>query len=337
MKLPKAVDLFSGCGGLTQGLTDAGFSVVGAVELDAVAADTYRMNHPNTQLFQSDIRKLSATRMRETLSVSVGELALLAACAPCQGFSRLSTLNRPQAHEDPRNDLVLTITPFVKAFLPKGILLENVPGAKDSEQMSFVRRKLTRFGYKLREDVIDVADFGVPQRRRRYVVVGSLDSVPELPQQVPQRATVRTAIGFLPAPGSTGDVLHDLMARTSNRIQRLISSIPKDGGSRNALSSRQQLACHKDFRGFSDVYGRMRWDSPSPTITGGFINPSKGRFLHPEQDRAISLREGAILQGFPRDYQFPLVRGKYAVATMIGNAVPPQFARVQAELMLKKQ
>ena len=132
----------------------------------------------------------------------------------------------------------------------------------------------------------------------------------------------------LPAPGASGDEIHDLEEKRSAAIRDRIRLIPKDGGSRSALED--QLDCHTKVEGFYDVYGRMHWDRISPTITSGCINPSKGRFLHPEQDRAITLREAALLQGFPPRYRFKLDNGKYRAAELIGNALPPDLVRHHA-------
>jgi DNA (cytosine-5)-methyltransferase 1 len=269
------------------------------------------------------------------LGVAAGNLALLAACAPCQGFSRLRTLNRAGAADDDRNDLVLRVLPFITALRPRAVMLENVPGAEKAPQMADVRRRLHRLGYRFRDAVLDVADYGVPQRRRRYILIGTRGAAPEFPRLVHRRRTVRDAIGHLPDPGRSGDPLHDVASRTSPRIARLIARIPTDGGSRSALPRRIQLDCHRACDGFSDVYGRMAWDGPAPTITSGFVNPSKGRFLHPEQNRAITPREAALLQSFPASYEFSMTRGKYAAAEMIGNAVPPAFARRQARALLR--
>lgn len=333
---PTAIDLFSGCGGLTLGLKQAGYNVRAAVELDDLAAETYALNHPETHLLRSDIRKVVPAKIMCDLAIAPYDLALLAACAPCQGFSRLSTRNRPALSTDARNDLVLSVLPFAAALKPQSIMLENVPAARDSVQMAKVRGELRRLGYKFVEAVLDVADFGVPQRRKRYILLGKLELEPSFSPKVRSQATVRSAIGKLPLPTESDDALHSIGTRMSDKIRELVSRIPKDGGSRADLPPEFQLACHARSDGFRDVYGRMSWDSPAPTITGGFVNPSKGRFLHPEQDRPISLREGAILQGFGTRYKFSLRSGKYAVAKMIGNAVPPKFAMRQATALLDR-
>jgi DNA (cytosine-5)-methyltransferase 1 len=137
--------------------------------------------------------------------------------------------------------------------------------------------------------------------------------------------TVEDAIGGLPKAGQSGDPVHDMPENRTPKVLEIIRLIPKDGGSRRDLPEEFQLECHKRCNGFKDVYGRMAWKKPAPTITGGCFNPSKGRFLHPEEDRAITMREAALLQGFPRRYKFPTTENKSAVALMIGNALPPPF------------
>jgi DNA (cytosine-5)-methyltransferase 1 len=158
----------------------------------------------------------------------------------------------------------------------------------------------------------------------------------KLPAKESKRKTVRDAIGMLKRPGRSGDPLHDMKAKRDPRIMKMIRRVPKNGGSRSDLPWSMRLSCHRIFPdGFKDVYGRMRWTDVAPTITGGCINPSKGRFLHPSQHRSITLREAALLQSFPKRYRFSLSRGKFATAVMIGNALPPAFVKRHA-LAVKK-
>lgn len=328
-----AIDLFSGCGGLTQGLRDAGFTVGAAVEIDALASDTYAANHPDVKLFNADIRSISASQLMEACGIAKGELDLLAACPPCQGFSRIRLNNQKKRMDDPRNRLIDEVLRLVGEMQPKVVMLENVPNlARYTRYLNF-KREMRKLGYELVEKVLDFADFGVPQRRKRLIVLASRLGQISHPDPVEERRTVRDAIANLPADTLKRDPLHHMSEQRSERVRRLIQAIPKDGGSRTALPAELILKCHEDRDGFYDVYGRMKWDDVAPTITGGCINPSKGRFLHPEEDRAISLREAAILQGFPPGYVFSLRRGKYAAAEMIGNAIPPLFSRAQAEVI----
>ena len=146
---------------------------------------------------------------------------------------------------------------------------------------------------------------------------------------------MRDFIANLAPPRRSRDELHNYRTRPSKKVRDLIKKIPRDGGSRIALGKEHQLQCHRRLDGFWDVYGRMAWDQPAPTITGGCINPSKGRFLHPSANRAITLREAALLQTFPKSYRFSLERGRYPAALLIGNALPPEFIRRHAKALLE--
>jgi DNA (cytosine-5)-methyltransferase 1 len=330
---PVAIDLFSGCGGLTEGLEQAGFAVKGAVEIDPLAVETYQANHTAVKVWNADITTLSVEQVMQHLGLKKGELDLLAGCPPCQGFSSMRTLNGSRSVTDPRNDLVRDFFRFVEGLRPKAVMMENVPGLQLDRRMDEFITALARLGYHIDKHsvrICNVADFGVPQRRRRLMMMVSLTGpVPFAPPD-PIRRKVRDAIGDLPQPGGSGDALHDLVENRSKRICDLIQKIKKDGGSRTEFGKTEQLACHQKCDGFKDVYGRMAWDSVAPTITGGCVNPSKGRFLHPVQNRAITLREAALLQSFPKQYTFSLKRGKFAAAALIGNALPPEFVRRHA-------
>ena len=325
-----AIDLFSGLGGTSLGLRRAGFRVVAAVESHPLAAESYRLNMEDVHVWERDIRKVPARDVMERSSLARGELALLAACPPCQGFSTLRTLNGSRRIDDRRNGLLRDVTRFVRVLRPMTVLAENVPGlARDAVFEQFVD-DLDALGYAQRHAVVDVSEYGVPQRRRRLLIVASRLGWPPVGERSPRRMTVREALGGLPSAGSTGDALHEAPERRTRRIAAMIRLVPKDGGSRADLGEEHQLECHTRTDGFKDIYGRMAWDNVSPTITGGCINPSKGRFLHPEEHRAITLREAAVLQSFPADYRLSLRQGRYAAAEMIGNALPPEFVRRHA-------
>jgi DNA (cytosine-5)-methyltransferase 1 len=329
-----AIDLFSGCGGLSRGLIDAGYRVLAAVEIDENACETYRANHPDVELLTSDIRQVSAVKLMRCTGLRKGELDLLAGCPPCQGFSTLRARNGQSAAADPRNDLVDEFARLAIALRPKMIMMENVPALARYEKFIHFVQRLSANGYRVISKVLDVSDFGVPQRRKRLILSASRVGQPRLAAEAVVRTTVREAIGSLPPAGKSGDSLHDIPTkRRSARVQTMIEAIPKDGGSRHSLPGPMKLACHGRTSGFNDVYGRMRWDDVSPTITSGCSNPSKGRFIHPHEDRPITLREAAILQGFPPDYRFVVSHGKEAIALMIGNALPPKFIAAHGRAM----
>lgn len=322
---PTAVDLFSGCGGLTLGLRKAGFRVLAAVEIDSLAVRIYKANHRNVAVWETDIRGLEPSELLEKLRVNEGQLDLLAGCPPCQGFSTMRTLNGAVRVDDPRNNLLLEFQRFVEAVRPRTVMMENVPGLADDERFASFCKKLKSLGYVGKHHILDAADYGVPQRRRRLIYLAGYGVEIPFAAKTRKRKTVKDVLRDLPKAGESGDHAHDIPERRSPKVMRIIRHIPKDGGSRADLPAEFQLECHRRCNGFSDVYGRMAWNNVAPTITSGCFNPSKGRFLHPEEDRAITMREAALLQGFPVDYKFVSEIGKEALAAMIGNALPPPF------------
>ena len=213
--------------------------------------------------------------------------------------------------------------------------MENVPGLRHDWRFQKLLDRLDGWGYSFKYAVHDAAEYGVPQRRCRLILMAVASGEIDFSAPDSRRRTVRDAIGDMPPAGTSGDALHDMPERRTEKIKRLIASIPKDGGSRTQLPKKQQLKCHQKCTGFKDVYGRMAWDRVAPTITGGCFNPSKGRFLHPEEDRAITVREAALLQSFPQDYVFLPADNKTAVALMIGNALPPELIKRQARVIKK--
>ena len=327
---PTAVDLFCGCGGLTVGLKKAGFRVLGAVDIDPLSLETYRANHPEVMIWEVDIRELKVSTVKRALGLRKGALDLLAGCPPCQGFSTMRTLNGARRVEDPRNDLLFEFQRFVEELRPKAVMMENVPGLAKDRRFDEFCRFMEELGYKGEHRILNAADYGVPQRRRRLIYLAGLGEAVPFARPVRKKKTVRDAIGRLPKAGESGDPVHDMPERRTPKVIELIRRIPKNGGSRTDLPEEDQLECHKRCNGFKDVYGRMAWDEPAPTITSGCFNPSKGRFLHPEEDRAITMREAALLQGFPRRYKFLCTDNKSAIAWMIGNALPPPFIAAHA-------
>ena len=329
---PSAIDLFCGCGGMTEGLKQAGFQVLWGNDVAASPLIAYRANHPEVLVDEKDIRKIECKKLMESLDLKKGDLDLLAGCPPCQGFSSIRTNNGRYSIPDDRNDLINDYLRFVKAFCPKTVMLENVPGLKDDSRFDAFVATMTSLGYQGEWKILNVADYGVPQRRRRLIYVAAHKKSIYISEAKYDYRTVRDAIGSLPVAGESGDFMHDFPEQRTKKTQEMIALIPKDGGSRSQLPDEYVLPCHKrNPEGFKDVYGRMAWDKPSPTITGGCASPSKGRFLHPEENRCITLREASLLQGFPRNYVFPKGLPKDRLALMVGNALPVPFIYAHAK------
>jgi DNA (cytosine-5)-methyltransferase 1 len=242
----------------------------------------------------------------------------------------MRTLNGNRSNRDKRNDLLFEFLRFVEALRPKAVMMENVPGLAKNGRFKRFCARLAELGYIGEYDVLDAAKYGVPQRRNRLIYLAGFKKAVTFAKPRKKVKTVRQAIANLRAAGRSGDGLHDIPERRSPEVHRIIKRIPTNGGSRTGLSPAQQLNCHKSCDGFKDVYGRMAWDKVAPTITTGCFNPSKGRFLHPVRNRAITIREAALLQGFPKRYKFNVKHGKIALALMIGNALPPPFIAAHA-------
>ena len=325
-----AIDLFGGAGGSSLGLRRGGYEVVMSLETDRDANNTYEKNL-GVKPLAKDIRKTSISEILRCAGVRKDGVYLVVGCPPCQGFTRL---NR-NSHSDMRNGLIETFAKIATKLKPELILFENVPAAAKSIHFRRLKDILTASDYRFNYAVLNAVDYGVPQHRKRLILVAAqnTDTTPKLPEprfskkggkgKKPWK-TVRESISDLP-PIEAGehhpDVPNHVAMGATPRILKLIRNVPKDGGGRLDLPKRMWLNCHKRASGFYDVYGRMLWDAPSNTITSGCTNPSKGRFIHPEQDRAISAREAARLQGFPDWYVFEGTLS--SVSRQIGNSFPP--------------
>lgn len=335
---PTVVDLFSGCGTVTAGLKKRHFRVVAAVDIDPVACQTYRRNHKTTYLIQEDIRNVDPETIRRK---ALGPLPLdmLVVCAPCQPFSNQ---NRYKNSGDSRKELILESVRFVKALRPRLIMFENVPGLAGESFAGILVKlvaRLSALGYVCGKPTkINAADYGVPQRRHRCILFATCgQEPPKLPAATtPQgsRSTVAEALKGLrqlaTGQADESDSLHFSRNHNAIALQRL-AHIPKNGGSRLSLPPHLVLDCHKGQKGYPDVYGRMRWTDIAPTLTTGCTDVTRGRFAHPEEDRAITLREAARLQTFPDHYSFAGNAGE--IATQIGNAVPMKMIEIIAPVI----
>ena len=333
----KCIDSFSGAGGLCLGLIEAGFEVLYSFDIDSKAIATINSNPEYFKCHKAEVRNIydvNPLALLSSLNLQPGELDLLAGGPPCQGFS----VQRIGSDIDNRNHLVEEYISKVVVIRPKMFILENVPGIEGKRGHSILHNALAKVeesGYFIHERILDAQDYGVPQRRRRVVIVGERkdhDSpLFEYPKPCKSRTTVRETIASLPEPPKDGsehpDVsLHRRDKLSSKNIARLQALKPGQG--RDYLPPELLADCHKvssNVIGHRNVYGRMLWDDVSPTITARFDSFTRGMFGHPEQDRSITLREGALLQTFPVDFMF--IGNKVEVARQIGNAVPVMMAK----------
>jgi len=332
----KFFDLFCGAGGLSYGLSRAGFATVGGLDKFYPAVDTYK-----AQFGSRVIREDAFTLPPSDLGKLIGTFDVLAGCPPCQGFSSLRVSRF--GVEDVRNDLVLYYAMVVETVRPNAVLFENVPRVAKDARFAYLLKVLSENRYSFAYRILNVADYGVPQRRKRLVLIavrgagkvelpepdyGSPDSLAVRRGALKPWKTVRDAIGDLP-PVNDGechpsDPLH-CAKKLNPRYKEIIKHVPKNGGSRNSVPPEPLLPTHrKHASSFGDSFGRLRWDEPSVTITTKFYDPSTGRFVHPEQDRALTLREGARLQTFPDDYPFKGIFTR--IARQIGEAFPQLLA-----------
>ena len=305
------------------------------LDFEHYAADTFRKNFPAAEFLEEDIREVSALDVARRIS-SAGPV-LVAACAPCQPYS---SFVRPSRTLRGDRTLLLRLIPILEIVNPDLILIENVPGLDTKAPAgTFARfsKALRRLGFWLDWRVVDCREYGIPQRRRRLVLLGSRLGPIKLPPPthggvgLEPVSTVRDWIADLPAiaSGETHPTIpnHTASALTEMNLRRLKAST--QGSDRFDWPAELWLKCHADHRGHSDVYGRMSWDEPAPALTTKCTSISNGRFGHPDQDRPISVREAASLQTFPRDFVF--VGGIKNATRQVGNAVPVLLAQRMGE------
>lgn len=335
----KAVDFFCGGGGMSFGMQQAGIRVLAGIDKEAQCAKTYEANIKGAEFIQADVFQLSEQHLEKRLKLKRNDDRLiLIGCSPCQFWSIINT-DRSKSQES--KNLLVEFRRFVEYFMPGYVVVENVPGVLRKKEESGLQDFINwleseKNGYKVHFDVHNVHEYGVPQNRKRFTLIANRVTETEIaPVKANHRLNVIDVIG--PKNGfktieaghtDQTDFLHSVPALTAINLRRL-EKVRKDGGDRLDFSQDPQLQvpCFvgKDHM-FKDTYGRLWWQRPSPTITTKFSSISNGRFAHPEENRALSLREGAVLQSFPKDYKFYGI-GLNTIARQIGNAVPPEYAR----------
>lgn len=327
----KVVDLFCGIGGLTHGLAKSGLRVVAGIDNDGTCKFGYEHNN-DAKFIQKDIGDVTANQLKKLFGKRKGTIRVLAGCAPCQPFSRLNIRKVTEKQLEP----LVKFAQLIGELKPDIVSMENVAGLANESKYPIFRTFLDTLEtnkYRYSYAIVDTSEYGVPQKRKRLVLLASRFGKISLrpPTHKKKPLTVRRAIGRLEpirdGEVSPSDNLHRARKLSPKNLRR-VKSTPHDGGNSASWRSDLKLACHKKKSGKSykcTVYGRMRWDEPAPTMTTQCVGLGNGRFGHPVQDRAISLREAALIQTFPKNYVFldpsaPFITDH--VAKFIGNAVP---------------
>lgn len=337
------IDIFCGAGGTSLGFKKAGFSVALGVDNDPSCVGNFTKNI-GAEILMADMFNTNGDDILSAADLEPGEVTICLGCPPCQGFSPLNG----KGGRDRRNSLVHRYTDTVAALNPLFFIFENVPGIMERERFfDAMLHRVAKNGYRTASKLVDMRNHGVPQRRRRVVVVGCRDpkimrnfSFPpeshakESSIGMPAWRTVRAAIKDLPplAAGQSSKMPNHTAGLHTPMVMKRIRAVPKDGGSRRQMPKSLWYRCHRGVNGFNDVMGRMAWDEPSPTITSGCCNVTKGRFIHPSANRAITPREAARLQTFPDDFIFYGWRDD--ICRQIGNAFPPFYAERLARNVL---
>lgn len=337
-----ALDLFCGVGGLTYGVQKSGINVVAGFDFEQSCQFSYEAN--NDSIFvHKDIKELQDGELLAYYPEDT-DVKILMGCAPCQPFSSYSHRYKGSSASEGKLDLLDYFGKQICQVKPDIVSMENVPQLAKEEIFERFLKLLDEEGYKTTWKIAFAPAYGIPQNRKRLLLLaskfGKIDFIPELSKE--NYPTVRQAIGHLPkieaGQRDKNDVLHFSRKLANINLERIKASKP--GGTWRDWDESLLPNCYKKDSGksFGSVYGRMEWDKPSSTITTQFPGYGNGRFGHPEQDRAISLREGAILQSFPEDYQFIEDSNNFStqkIAMQIGNAVPPKLGEIIGLSILK--
>ena len=333
----KAIDFFCGAGGLTHGLKLAGIDVFAGVDIESSCKETYEYNN-NAKFINKSIVEATAKEIKKLFQENSdkNDYTMIAGCAPCQPYSMMNTRKK---QDDDRKTLLDEFRRVIKGAKPHFVLMENVSRLNE-ENPYFAKfiEMLEQGGYKYEYKVLNAKDYSVAQNRKRLFLIATRLkkiklSFDNLQQKEP--VTLKDVIYNLESIShnvpSKIDHLHKSKPLNEINLKRM-KATPKNGGLRSAWSDDLKLNCHKKKEVFIDNYGRLSWDKLSSTITTKFHEYYSGRFAHPEQDRALSLREGALIQSFPDSYNF--FGNDNAIARQIGNAVPVNLSRAVGETFL---
>jgi len=340
----KAVDFFCSGGGMTYGMRKAGIDVIAGIDIDASCKETYEKNNPGAKFILANIFELEEKELEKNINIKRNDDNLiLIGCTPCQYWSIVRT---DKTKSEKSKNLLVEFHRFVKYFNPGFVVVENVPGILKKKEKSGLKEFISDLqdrGYKVQYEIVNLNEYGVPQTRKRFSLIASrVTKTPIFPEpNKNNRPIVNDFIGVhndfprVRAGFRDYSEFFHTVANLSEKNLKRMKKTRKNGGS--WLDWTDDISLKRDHysgNGFKDNYGRMSWDKPAPTITTKFFSISNGRFGHPEENRAISIREGATLQTFPKNYVF-YAKSIRTTARMIGNAVPPEYAKRIGEVIIK--
>ena len=331
----KAIDFFCSGGGMTHGLSRAGIDVIAGIDNDPSCKETYEKNNPGSKFIEADVFELTEQALQKQLKLKKKDDDLiLIGCSPCQFWSIIQT---DKTRSQQTKNLLIEFQRFVEYLQPGYVLVENVPGILNRKEESGLDQFVAMLedkGYVVHYEVVNMNEYGVPQARRRFSLIATRLSNQKIqPKKVSKKLLLKDVLGEkngfkkIPAGYIDDSWLQHSTAKISDLNVKRLKKTRKNGGSWFDWADDPKLK-RKSYKGteFKDNYGRMYWEKPSPTITTKFVSISNGRFAHPEENRGLSLREGATIQTFPKNYRFYALSIATA-ARMIGNAVPPNFAK----------
>lgn len=342
----KAVDFFCGGGGMSFGMKKAGINVLAGIDFEPSCKETYESNI-GAKFIQADVFDLREKELQSLLNLNKNDDNLiLIGCSPCQFWS---IINTDKSKSKKSKNLLVEFSRFVEYFKPGYVVVENVPGVlrkKEESGLDIFIAWLEKKKYTVHFQVHNVSEYGVPQNRKRFTLIANRVSKKEISpmKKTGEKITVRDVLGekngftkIKAGHKDHTDFLHSVCQLDEINLERL-KYVKKDGGDRLGFANIKELQL-KCFVGrdnsFKDTFGRLWWDKPSPTITTKFYSISNGRFVHPSEDRALSLREGAVLQSFPKSFKFHGTNIA-SIARLIGNAVPPEYAKRIGYAILKE-
>ncbi|WP_282143103.1 DNA cytosine methyltransferase [Cellulophaga baltica] len=341
----KAVDFFCGGGGMSYGMQKSGIQVLAGIDYEENCRATYEANIKKAKFIKADVFELKEKELEKTLELKRNDDdLLLIGCSPCQFWSIINTdKNKSQKSKN----LLVEFERFVQYFTPGYVVVENVPGVLRKKGESGLEKFINWLEsnkYTVHFKVHNTSDYGVPQNRKRFTLIANrVTDKKIIPIKANKKLTVRDVIGekngFIKIDAGHKDVtdFNHSAPNVSELTLKRLERVEKDGGNRLSFANDKnlQLNCFIDRdTSFKDTFGRLWWDKPSPTITTKFFSVSNGRFVHPEENRALSIREGATLQSFPKSYKF-IGTSMGSIARLIGNAVPPEYAKRVGQAIIK--